>query len=309
TAVGFSHWLMILESVGLAIILVGSVILNSATCVIISRDSALRRKPTNLLVANLCVANMVLTVGVIPFSLISLISDRHGTFLGPACTTNGLFSVASCGAIVLTLCCISIDRYIAVCKPVRYRTIVTPRRALLMILITWIQAFLYGSLPVLGWSRYEYHPGTLHCSPAWTDGCSLYIFLSTTGFAIPLTVMAVTYTRIFLEIRKHSRKINILQMRAKFPAQEGGATTVRTERRAQSQLPREYKVARTGLILLLLFLFHWLPYLVVHSCSTRVDASEGVFHAVMWMVYLNGVVNPVTYALSNSSVKAKLKLL
>lgn len=341
---------------------------------------------------------------------------------------NGFMSVAACSAIVMTLCCISIDRYIAVNKPTKYRTLLTSRRAVYMILVAWFQALLYASFPVLGWSHYEYHPGTLHCSPAWTSNCSLYIFLSIAGFAIPLAAMFVTYIRIFQVIRKHSRRITTLklgpascQVNTVFsvtqeqdsqspdvqnssldsPAaneenalqngssecpltpsaivtQEDGnvsrslklddflppndnqlsspfedlsqqilspcdlfeeaqpswsnseptvrkdqqslpkkqsmrrvfqnlRSNLRSRKRDEAQLPREYKIAKTGLLLLVLYLILWLPYLVVNACTTNIQAPESVFHVAMWLVYMNGVANPVAYAFNNKRVKTKFR--
>jgi hypothetical protein len=300
-----------------------------------------------------------------------------------------------------------------------------------MILVTWIQALLYASFPALGWSYYEYHPGTLHCSPAWTSDCSLYIFLLLAGFVIPLLIMVVTYIRIFHVIRKHSRKIRNLkfnvdsasfQVNALFSAtreqdspspeiqnfsmdyptaingialhnssnecalsptaivtQEDGnvsrfltqddflspdhsqlplplevpreslttcdlfeeakpslvlseltpsVTTIQklrvkrcnlrgmfqrvrsnlhSRRRVERQLPKEYKIAKTGLLLFVLFLILWLPYLVVNSCSTKEQAPGSVFHIAMWMVYMNGVANPIAYAFNNRNVKTKFR--
>ena len=357
---------------------------------------------------------------------------------------NGFFSVTSSASIVLTLCCISVDRYVAVTKPLKYKAIITVKRAVSALIGVWLQGILIGMLPIWGWSKYEYHPGTLHCSPSWTNNCSLYAFLSLVGFVIPITVMVITYTNIFLAIRKHARKVSTVRWKTRVKTgakggrltncntnmadsaqspennaditllygdtctdrlttspteifyQDGltcngrnldlisndqsamylsspggripnnaivatcnknasskvsfvkdstqsssGDTTLcnevrsgsqvlsrgtvleprrratnmlrsfplhhRSRRRAARQLPREYKVAKTGLLLLIVFLVLWVPYLVVHSCAASVNVSETVFQVAMWCVYMNGIANPVVYALSNGSVKLALK--
>lgn len=352
---------------------------------------------------------------------------------------NGFFSVWSCVSIVLTLCCISTDRYVAVTRPIKYKTIVTVKRAFFALIVVWTQGILCGMLPMWGWARYEYHPGTLHCSPSWNDNCSLYVFLSVVGFALPVFVMVVTYTKIFLTIRKHERKVttkrwnrqaktrdkpnffnkckndisvlsspslrpnghvtlfktdtcadrftatptklfsqdeftcdeqnqNILPRNVSIVSdrstclvnesilfrntrtsriacakiseqrvsddsawrdtqkpiskQKTSSTKQPESRRKVSSLihglrshlgsrqgfaertfPREYKVAKTGFMLLIAFLVLWAPYLVVHSCSDKFKFASTVFHVAMWCVYMNGVANPVVYALSNRSVK------
>ena len=353
---------------------------------------------------------------------------------------NGFISVVSCVAIIMTLCCISLDRYIAVTRPTRYKTIVTVKRACFTLLVVWGQGILYASFPLFGWSKYTYHPGTLHCSPAWTADCSLYIFLALVGFGIPTSLMIFTYIRIFFVIRKHRRKVSTVRRARQKPKKndcklisltkrlsvkpswnqtsanedksasssaeklsspvadeqtifssnnmelssfntcaeqfelnaksgkpsglyvEDGEKIVvstelpydnrdftstaersatepasentssepsgngqqtkrgrmrigemfrklrpRTHRRNQRPLSREYKVAKTGVLLLFLFIFLWLPYLVVHTCSARVKAPQPVFRLTMWLVFMNGVLNPIAYALCNSIVKMKFE--
>ena len=329
-------------------------------------------------------------------------------------------------AIVMTLCCISLDRYIAVTRPTRYKTIVTVKRACYTLLAVWGQGFLYATFPLFGWSKYEYHPGTLHCSPAWTEDCALYIYLAVVGFGIPISLMVFTYIRIFFVIRKHSRKVSTIRRTKKEakknkcklisltqrlhvkprlnqnsanegkssvetlnskekqtifssnmelssfdscakqfelnakngkpcglyvqelpsyntccdisntgekssapvsqntssePSSNGQQTKrgkirccemlrkiwPRKRRREQRPLSREYKVAKTGVLLLLLFVVLWLPYMVVHICSARVHAPQTVIRLTMWLVFMNGVLNPVAYALCNSTVKKKFE--
>lgn len=336
--------------------------------------------------------------------------------------------------MVMTLCCISLDRYIAVTRPTRYKTIVTVKRACFALLAVWGQGILYASFPLFGWSKYEYHPGTLHCSPAWTVDCSFYIYLAVVGFGLPIAVMVFTYIRIFFVIRKHARKVSTMRrvkqkvkkndcklisltqrlsvkpsLNQNLPnedksasssaekinsqedqtifssnmelssfdsctkqfelntknskpsglyVQEGEKIVICTElptyntgcdissageqsteptsnkpssngqqtkrskmrvgemlrklwprkrRRDQRPLSREYKVAKTGVLLLLLFIVLWLPYMVVHICSARVDAPQTVTRLTMWLVFMNGVLNPIAYALCNSTVKIKFE--
>ena len=327
--------------------------------------------------------------------------------------TNGFFSVVSSVCIVMTLCCISLDRYMAVTRPTRYKTIVTTRRAGYALLVVWAQAFLYASLPLFGWSKYEYNPGTLHCSPALADKCTLYVFLAFVGFFIPVLIMIVTYVRIFVVIRKLGRKVSTTRRPNTMPSVTAGlsgivpltsaapvtresksrlgekiltpkntvsqdgytslsltaelscdptagspetvlantatiTTTIDKElpklsiaepssshssnepastsgqrsksrsrritlmlrrRRAERQLPKEYKVAKIGLLLLVIFLVLWTPYLIVHSCSGNFYAPQTLFRLAMWLVYMNGVANPIVYALLNSNVKQKFKAL
>ena len=316
---------------------------------------------------------------------------------------------------MLTLCCISLDRYIAVTRPTRYKSIVTVKRACYALIVVWSQGLLYASFPLYGWSKYEYHEGTLHCSPAWTSDCSLYIFLAIVGFGIPIILIVFTYIRIFFVIRSHRRKVSTVrrarnvgykpskcklisvtqrhsadpnlslksenkdklsssaekishsedeqtifssnmelssvQFNTKAVTKPSGSFvqeeqngviatelafentcsdssstgqwskrgTVRVGEMLRKYLPRkprgqnrrplsrEYKVAKTGVLLLVLFTVLWLPYMVVHICSERFKAPQFAFRFSMWLVFMNGVLNPIAYAFGNSIVKTKFE--
>lgn len=77
---GLSSQVRILEGVGLSFVLLVSLTLNLAVCTIIWRTKVLRNKPANTFVANLCIANLLLTACVIPFSLVTIIQDKHAAY-------------------------------------------------------------------------------------------------------------------------------------------------------------------------------------------------------------------------------------
>lgn len=77
---GLSSQVRLLEGFGLSFVLLVSVMLNLAVCAIIWRTKVLRNKATNTFVANLCIANLLLTACVIPFSLVTIVRDEHAAY-------------------------------------------------------------------------------------------------------------------------------------------------------------------------------------------------------------------------------------
>jgi len=58
-----------------------------------------------------------------------------------------------CTASILNLCAISLDRYIAISRPVKYPTVMSPRRARLLIVCVWILSFIICFPPLIGWNE------------------------------------------------------------------------------------------------------------------------------------------------------------
>lgn len=87
---GLGSQVRLLEGFGLTLVLLVSLLLNLSVCAIIWRTKSLRDKPANTFVANLCIANLLLTACVIPFSLVTIIQDEHATYSKLLCQVGRL---------------------------------------------------------------------------------------------------------------------------------------------------------------------------------------------------------------------------
>lgn len=138
-----------------------------------------------------------------------------------------------CTASILNLCAISLDRYLAVTRPVQYPSLMTSFRAKVLVVIVWVLSFVICLPPLVGWRdthvpaeastvliRNElYRNGTgrpqqdaLPQSCPWI--CELpnnkwYVVYSALGsFYIPMFVMLFFYWRIYKAAVHTTRAIN-----------------------------------------------------------------------------------------------------
>lgn len=56
-----------------------------------------------------------------------------------------------CTASILNLCAISLDRYVAVTRPISYPSIMSPSRAKMLIAGLWVLSFVICFPPLVGW--------------------------------------------------------------------------------------------------------------------------------------------------------------
>ena len=103
----------------------------------------------------------------------------------------------------LHLCCISVDRYYAIVRPLKYHSHMTVKVASIMIGVAWLSPILISFLPIfLGWYTTAEHEEWRSEHP---DECIFrvnkpYALLSSTlTFWAPVIVMLVMYHRIYKE--------------------------------------------------------------------------------------------------------------
>jgi hypothetical protein len=83
------------------------------------------RSPTHLLIANLAAADLLLGAVVLPLSAARELAGGAWQFGRRLCAVWAAADVLCCTASILSLCGISVDRFVGVTRPLAYSGIIT----------------------------------------------------------------------------------------------------------------------------------------------------------------------------------------
>lgn len=154
---------------------------------------------TNSFILSLAVADTLVAIFVLPLSIYMVIFDNW-IFGNLLCDLWISCDVGLCTASILNLCCISLDRYFAITRPLKYSRQRSPKLAKIMITVVWIGSFLITCPPIFGWKDTNRKPNTCTLNLL----LSYRIYSSLGSFFLPCFIMIFVYLRIFKVI--HDRE-------------------------------------------------------------------------------------------------------
>lgn len=263
---------------------------NSLVCLAVWRFRNLRNL-TNYLVCSLAAADLLVPILRVICLNISVYAGEW-VFGEAWCHVSSMFGVLLCGASILHLCAISIERLIAIKWPLSYDLKVTPKRIVILLIYIWLQSLVLAIFPALGLAEHRFNPVMSECEINWLKHPTLTILLLVFYFFLPVTIMIVAYVIIFKEVRRNSRRISAIECAA-----NQGKSNV---------LKREMKAVKTLAVVVGVFFIMWMPYFV----TTTIRAFGGdsaipgaLQRTVITLAYGNSCCNFVIYALMNSQLR------
>ena len=304
-------WITALKAVPMTFIMVAAVFGNLLVIISVFRFERLRII-ANSFIVSLAFADLVVAALVMPFNAIQELAGQwvFGRIMCDIFNANDvLFSTAS----LVHLCCISMDRYIAIMDPYHYESRITKKIVALMLTLTWTVSSLISHIPIhLGWYTTEKQKDLLETN---THVCTfkvnkVYAVISSSiSFWIPAFIMVFVYAKIYKEARKQEKQIMKLT-KIPNPSSEqlnnnkrNGGSNLNNSRIQQDRkkLKREHKAAKTLGIIMGGFLCCWLPFFIWYVASTMGGFStpDVVVSTLFWVGYFNSALNPIIYAFFN----------
>ncbi|XP_062854273.1 5-hydroxytryptamine (serotonin) receptor 1A a [Trichomycterus rosablanca] len=329
----------------LAALILFAVLGNACVITAIALERSLQNV-ANYLIGSLAVTDLMVSVLVLPMAALYQVLDKW-TLGQEICDLFISLDVLCCTSSILHLCAIALDRYWTITDPIDYMNKRTPRRAAVLISLTWVVGFSISIPPMLGWRTAEDRSDPDACSISQDPAYTVY---STFGaFYLPLIIMLVLYGRIFraarFRIRKnmgrrgrisariaddefsitvngteHNKKdtvelkgskLHILPLschKSPIPEQKNGRSL---EARRKAAMGRERRAVKTLGIIMGTFILCWLPFftvaLVLPFCKSRCFMPKWLGDVINWLGYSNSLLNPVIYAYFNKDFQNAFK--
>ncbi|XP_071951778.1 octopamine receptor beta-1R-like [Antedon mediterranea] len=247
----------------------------------------------------------VTKIFLLSLALVDLFTGMFNTIFSiiPSITLSWPYGDAMCKAISLSssmfygislfsLLAISVDRYIAISKPLHYPLVATRQRAICVVISTWFVTFVIAVASLFyKEGQFAYNPNFCNCIIQWGDP-DFKSWNLTVMFAfilIPSTGMLLLYTRLFFVSRAHVRRIS---------------DTLKSH--PGTGISRnDLKALKTMFIITGAFNIAWLPFLIAHSYMTITGKhiNNTLEFFIIYLLILNSWWNVVIYTVTNRTYR------
>ncbi|XP_067307677.1 olfactory receptor 51I2-like [Pseudorasbora parva] len=176
------------------------------------------QQPMYILISCLSVNSLFGTAGFFPRVLTDLLSDTHA-ISREACLLQSyvIFTYAANENTILML--MAFDRFVAICKPLQYHNIITPRFLTVLIVVNLTFPMIYFGISAIFLSKltlcgnnlfkvycHSFEMVKLSCTNAVVNNV-MGIFILITTVIIPLSLILFSYVKILIICRKSSSQV------------------------------------------------------------------------------------------------------
>ncbi|XP_029828900.2 neuropeptide SIFamide receptor [Ixodes scapularis] len=291
--------------VAYSVVFVVGIVGNCCVLKVVSRNTSMKNSAFHMLLVNLAVADLMVIVFCLPVTLV-------GHLFGPwilglfVCKGVSYLQGVSVCASVNTLVAISIDRFFAICHPMKRQITIRVCRVIIAVIwsfsltITLPWTFFFRLMPMLS----ESNSSLQVCREDWpTERMGMLYFIVANlilCYLLPLCVITLCYIFIWLKV-----------WRRRPP---GEAHDFGVENMIQRS---KVKVAKMLLVVVIVFAISWLPLYAIFARlkigEPLVDGSaeqaviEVAAPVAQWLGASNSCINPILYAFFNSKFRMGFK--
>ncbi|KAM9063106.1 thyrotropin-releasing hormone receptor-like [Sarcophilus harrisii] len=306
-------------SVFLVLLICGVGIIGNMMVVLVVLTTRDMRTPTNCYLVSLALADlMVLLAAGLPNVSDSLAGQWIYGHVGCLCITYFQYlgiNVSSCSIMAFT-----VERYIAICHPIRAQTVCTVSRAKRIITGVWVVTSVYCMLWFFLVDINITKNQSLECG--YKVSRNLYLPIYLLDFAIffvtPLVVATVLYGLIgrilFLSSLSHLPSCVGPEGYPEGSAPERGAEQGKAGGRPRTKraLSSRKQVTKMLVMVVVLFAVLWMPYrtlVLVNSFMDRPYLDPWFLLFCRTCIYANSAINPIVYNLMSQKFRTAFRRL
>lgn len=295
---------VILTAIFMIAVNLATLVGNTLVIVALAKIDALKHMAANnQAIISLAVADLLVGLLVMPCAIDSIVAGkwRGGRVWGKL---NAFGNFSFCISSIMHLALLSVDRCIAISRPLVYPSIVTKNRARSACVLLWIYSTLWALPPLFGVSSYEcFIPYIGECFEAdWLRGRGAVLFTASVvcgTYGASVLVMCCIYLKIFNTVSDQSKRISteVKQVRA------NSGLAVRTNASAK-------KGALTILIVIGTYMVCWSPFCLLLFAQMACGKSTGGPTAdltTMFIGFANSACNPIIYCIRYKRFREAVK--
>lgn len=228
------------------------IILNTLAITVIVRFK--KKYNPDILIFTLAVADLLKAFVPLTMTLVAYLNGREMSEGSPSCMIFGWTAFTLNSGIMLVMTIMAIDRYVAMCKPFKYKYFLPQKRLIYTIIAVFVFSGIHSMLPLTGVGKMRsYNNGSFcHFDFDSTKPASMgySIFVLALGFSM-LAVVIFCYTRTMFSVKGLMRR----QRRMSTSTRDiDGAGKKR------QQMNRMF--ARLMIVMMMAFCLSWLLFLV-----------------------------------------------
>ncbi|XP_073402995.1 olfactory receptor 1468-like [Dendrobates tinctorius] len=241
--------------------------------------------PMYFFISQLSISDISLATDIVP-KMLHILLNNGATIAFIDCITQLYFFCAleTCECLLLTV--MSYDRYVAICKPLYYNSIMTDGYCVTLTIICWLFGFLFTLISNISTAKLNFCDGNIidhvYCDilPLLELACSetfiVHLEIYMIGFAIvliPTVIIVVSYTYIVLEVLR-------------IPSSTG----------------RHKAFSTCSSHLTVVSIFYWTMFSVYAVPAQRQTVTISKILSLLYTVF-TPLLNPLIYSLRNADIR------